>query len=276
MQYHRCPIINYATTYSLSIKHTIMAAKKKSTKKKSPKKIAKKAVKKTAAKKVVKKAAKKKVAKKAATKKTTTTKKVATKVAKKKTAKKVVKKATKKIAKKAPTKVAKVAKPTTKKTAEVKAADKPKVSTPKEIKPRKLTAFDKKQYQRLLDLRDQLIDTTSRMANDTLKSQDGSDHSGSGEHTADAGSDAYDRDIALNILSKEQDALYEIEEAIGRLERGVYGYCEISGEKINQMRLEYIPFCRLTIDTQERWEKKYGKQRFRRPDETGYTGATLD
>ena len=151
-----------------------------------------------------------------------------------------------------------------------------KVTKKKEIKVRKLTAFDKKQYQRLLDLRDQLIDATSSLAKDTLKSQNGSDLSGSGQHTADAGSDAYDQDIALRILSKEQDALYEIEEAIGRLDRGVYGYCEISGEKIAKMRLEYIPFCRLTIEQQERWEKKYGKERFRRSDESGFTGASLD
>ncbi len=246
-----------------------MAAKKKSTTKSI-----KKTTKKKVAKKMVKKATKKKVAKKAAKK---TTKKLAKKASKKKQVKKVVKKATKK---KVATSVIKKAakKPATKATPV--ATPKPVVAKKKVLKmkpiiQRKLTAFDKKQHKRLLDLRDELIDTTSSLANDTLKSNDG-DQSGSGEHTADAGSDAYDREIALNILSKEQDALYEIQQAILRLEQGVYGYCQISGERIPKMRLEYIPFCRLTIVQQERWEAKFGKERFRKPNESGYRGAKLD
>ena len=167
------------------------------------------------------------------------------------------------------------------KTIELKATGAPKKASKnlkkKPIKARKLTAFDKKQYKRLLDLKDELIDTTVGHTKDTLKTLgDGSDLSGSGQHTADAGSDAYDRDLALNLLSKEQDALYEIQDAIRRLEKGVYGYCEISGEKIMKERIEAIPFCRLTVQVQERWEEKHGKLRFRRSDEPGYTGATLD
>ena len=167
------------------------------------------------------------------------------------------------------------------KTIELKATGTPKKTSKlikkKELKVRKLTAFDKKQHKKLIDLRDQLIDSTTDLSNDTLKSgADGSDLSGSGQHTADAGSDAYDRDLALNILSKEQDALYEIQDAIKRIERGVYGYCEISGEKIMKERLEAIPFCRLSVRVQQLWEEKHGKLRFRRADETGYTGASLE
>ena len=256
---------------------------KKAAKKKVAKKASKKVTKKKVAKKPTKKVVKKKAAKKASKK--VTKKKVAKKPTKKVVKKKATKKASKKVTKKKVTKKP-AKKPVAKKTPPPKPAKPVKVAKSvavkkkafkkKLIKPRKLTAFDKKQYKRLLDLRDQLIDATSNLAKDTLKSQGGSDQSGSGQHTADAGSDAYDRDIALNILSKEQDALYEIQEAIRRIERGVYGYCEISGERINKMRLEYIPFCRLTIEQQERWETKFGKERFRRSDEPGYTGAKLD
>ena len=47
-------------------------------------------------------------------------------------------------------------------------------------------------------------------------------------HQADAGSDAYDRDFALSILSQEQNSLYEIDEALKRIDDGSYGVCEIS------------------------------------------------
>ncbi len=179
--------------------------------------------------------------------------------------------AKKKVAKKAK----KVAKPTpTKK--KVKSISATTVIKKKTIKPHKLTAFDKKQYKRLLDLRDELIDATSALTKDTLQGNNGaSDVSSGGQHIGDAGSDAYDRDLALSILSKEQDALLEIEAAIQRLEEGVYGYCQLSGEKIRRERLEAIPFCRLTVKMQTLWEKKHGKLRFRLPGEPGYTGATL-
>ena len=61
----------------------------------------------------------------------------------------------------------------------------------------------------------------SGVARDTLRNHpEGSEASGSGEHQADAGSDAYDRDFALSLLSKEQDGLYEIEQALARIDNG--------------------------------------------------------
>ena len=143
-------------------------------------------------------------------------------------------------------------------------------------KPVKVTGFVKKQRQRLLDLRDELVDTTFDKAQDTLRNHpEGSEANGSGMHQGDAGSDAYDRDLALNILSKEHDALYEIEEALRRVDQGLYGICQLSGDKISHERLEAIPFCRLTVACQEKWEDRHGKNRYRRVDETGYAGLTL-
>ena len=51
-------------------------------------------------------------------------------------------------------------------------------------------------------------------------------------HMADAGTDSFDRDFALSRLSSEQDAVYEIDEALKRIERGTYGVCEVSGKPI--------------------------------------------
>ena len=68
--------------------------------------------------------------------------------------------------------------------------------------------------KRLLVLRDAMLDSMSGVAQDNLRSRaEGNEASAFGMHQADAGSDAYDRDFALNLLSQEQDALYEIDEA---------------------------------------------------------------
>ncbi len=136
------------------------------------------------------------------------------------------------------------------------------------------TAFIKKQHQRLLDLRDELVDAMSGMTRDTIRNApEGSEASGSGMHQGDAGSDAYDRDFALSVLAKEQDALYEIEQALRRINQGSYGICELSGEKIPQPRLEAIPFARLTVQCQAQWEKEYGNRRFRPSNEVGFSGG---
>ncbi len=136
------------------------------------------------------------------------------------------------------------------------------------------TTFIQKQRQRLLDLRDELVDSMSGMTRDTIRNApEGSEASGSGQHQGDAGSDAYDRDFALSVLAKEQDALYEIEQALRRIQTGSYGICEISSKKIPQARLEAIPFARLTVECQAQWEKEYGKRKFRPSDEVGFSGG---
>ena len=232
------------------------AAKKvvvKKTAKKAVKKVAKKPAKK-AAKKVAKKAAKK-VAKKAA-------KKVAKKAAKK-VAKKVTKKPAKKAAKKAAKKV--VVKKAAKKVNRIKVPSKPVV----------LRGFAKKQHQRLLDLRDGILDAMYGVTHDTLKNTDGMETGGGGMHTGDAGSDSYDRDFALNLLAKEQDALSEVEQAITRAETGVYGVCEMSGERIPNERLEAIPFARYTVGCQALWEKEHGNNRHSAKSEFGFSNGNM-
>jgi DnaK suppressor protein len=129
-----------------------------------------------------------------------------------------------------------------------------------------LTPFLRKQRERLLQLRDNMLDSMSGVAKDTLRSRaEGSEASAFGMHQADAGSDAYDRDFALSLLSQEQDALYEIEQALKRIELGTYGVCEISGKPISHARLEAAPFTRYTVECQAQLEKQHRATRSRVP-----------
>lgn len=120
-----------------------------------------------------------------------------------------------------------------------------------------LSPFLRKQRGRLLVLRDSMLDSMMETAKDNLRSRaEGSEASAFGMHQADAGSDAYDRDFALNLLSQEQDALYEIDQAIKRIDTGSYGVCEMSGKAIPHPRLEAIPFARLTVECQSQIERQ--------------------
>jgi len=131
-------------------------------------------------------------------------------------------------------------------------------------KVRKMDPFTTGQREKLLQLRDAMVDSMAGVAKDNLRSRaEGSEASAFGMHQADAGSDAYDRDFALSLLSQEQDALYEIDQALKRIDLGTYGICEMSGKPIGHPRLEAIPFARYTVECQSQLEKQNKASRVR-------------
>jgi len=191
--------------------------------------------------------------------------------AKKPTAKKPAKKAVKHPA----AKKAKV-KPPTRPKAVGRTSDSPAEIFKDNHKPRRLDPFTKEQKQKLLQLRDAMVDSMAGVAQDTLRSRaEGSEASAFGMHQADAGSDAYDRDFALSLLSQEQDALYEIDQALKRIDLGTYGICEMSGKQIPRARLEAIPFARFTVECQSQLEKQNKASRVRQ-SVTSLFGLTED
>jgi RNA polymerase-binding transcription factor DksA len=234
---------------------------------KKPVKQASKPVKKAPAKKAPVKMASKPVSKKAVAKKPAPTKapvkKISKPVAKKAAPKKLASKV-KAPAKKAPIKATAPAKKAVVKKVPAKKAVASSsnsrvlaqqfVQKPKVNKNLKLTPFLTKQHKRLLDLKDMLLDSMSGVARGNLHA--GSETSAFGMHQADAGSDAYDRDFALSMLSKEQGSLYEIDEALKRIEDGSYGVCELCQKPIKHDRLEALPFTRYTVDCQAELEKR--------------------
>ena len=134
----------------------------------------------------------------------------------------------------------------------------------KNHKQKRLDPFVRGQKDKLLQLRDAMVDSMAGVAKDNLRSRaEGSEASAFGMHQADAGSDAYDRDFALSLLSQEQDALYEIDQALKRIELGTYGVCEMSGKPISHARLEAIPFARFTVECQSQLEKQNKASRVR-------------
>lgn len=133
-------------------------------------------------------------------------------------------------------------------------ASRPLIRLPNDAK---TVAFFQRQKQRLLELQDHFLDQMQSVAQDNLRSRaENNEASAVGQHQADAGSDAYEKDFALSLLSQEQDALYEIEEALKRIELGSYGVCEMSNKVIPHARLEAIPFARFTVECQQQLEKE--------------------
>ena len=133
-------------------------------------------------------------------------------------------------------------------------------------KSRRLNPWLKKQQLRLLALKDTLLDSMTGVARDNLRTgHDSHEVSAHGLHQADAGSDAYDRDFALSLLSQERDSLFEIDAALKKINDGNYGFCEISGKAIPHNRLEALPFARYTVECQADLEKTNRLTRVRQP-----------
>jgi RNA polymerase-binding transcription factor DksA len=132
-------------------------------------------------------------------------------------------------------------------------------------KAKPLTKKDIEQHKDLLlKLRDRVIDEISFLANDNLN-KSAKDNSGDlssySFHMADQGTDNFDREFAASLLNNEHDVLYEIEEALRRIEQGTYGICEMSGLPIERERLKALPFARYSMAVQSEMER--GKPRFR-------------
>jgi DnaK suppressor protein len=107
-----------------------------------------------------------------------------------------------------------------------------------------------KQKQLLIGLRDRLTDQRNGLAKESAKEMESY-----GVHMADAGTDNFDRDFNLSLLSADQDVIYEIEEALKRIEKGTYGTCEITGKAIPETRLNAIPWTRFRVDAQSELEQ---------------------
>ncbi len=122
-------------------------------------------------------------------------------------------------------------------------------------------------YNCLLELREQLMRQMNGLAKESAQ-----EIAGYSLHMADSGTDNFDRDFALSLLSSDQDAVYEIEEALKRIERNTYGVCELTNKPIPKARLEAIPWARFTVQAQAQLERD-GTLRQRRIGQLGTVDA---
>jgi RNA polymerase-binding transcription factor DksA len=113
-------------------------------------------------------------------------------------------------------------------------------------------------YKLLVEMRDHLLVKLGEHTEETLMKSakdDSGDLSGYGQHMADAGTDTFDRDFALSLVSSEQEALAEIEAAIKRIHDGSYGICEVTQKPIAKERLLAVPFTRYSAEARKQVER---------------------
>ena len=141
-----------------------------------------------------------------------------------------------------------------------------------------LTPAEIKQFQALLlSRRSEILGDVSTMENETLH-KNRSDLSNVPLHMADLGTDNYEQEFTLGLMDGERKVLKEIDDALQRIEEGIYGICQAKGEPISKQRLEAIPWARYCVSCAELLEKgllnaeefsdesDYGQQQDEGPD----------
>ena len=73
---------------------------------------------------------------------------------------------------------------------------------------------------------------------------------------ADRASSETDRALELRTRDRQRKLISKIDEALRRIEDGSYGYCEETGEPIGVARLEARPIATLSLEAQERHERR--------------------
>ncbi len=96
------------------------------------------------------------------------------------------------------------------------------------------------------------LDLSARELQDLLR--DGVD--GAGNDQADVGSTSLERDAEMSLAANQRELLLQTEKALGRLDAGTYGICEVCGEAIGKLRLPAFPRATLCKDCKQREERR--------------------
>ena len=106
--------------------------------------------------------------------------------------------------------------------------------------------------ERLLELKKQLSRVVRGVAEDVKNTDEVKGYS---QHQADEGTDDFNRNVSLELTSKEFETLRHINRALEKIDEETYGVCDLTGDEIPIARLEAIPYATMTVKAQEKLEK---------------------
>ena len=111
---------------------------------------------------------------------------------------------------------------------------------------RQLEYFRRKLLTWKEDILKESQETLQHLQEDSLREPD----------IADRASSETDWSVELRTRDRQRKLIAKIDAALIRIERGEYGYCEVSGEPISLERLDARPIATMTLEAQERHERQ--------------------
>ena len=121
--------------------------------------------------------------------------------------------------------------------------------------------LDKKQLEyfkkELLKIKDKILHDLKSMqsVNSAGAKDNGEEAGGHGLHMADVATDMYDKEFTLGLASNDKETLQKIDDALKRIEEGIYGICLKTKKPIRIARLKAIPYAELSLEAQEELEQ---------------------
>lgn len=79
-------------------------------------------------------------------------------------------------------------------------------------------------------------------------------HNGGGD-SADLGAETYEADLSLSLLESEGNVIQKIDDALGRLQEGSFGVCDMCDKPIPKARLKAIPWTPNCVECQRKEEE---------------------
>jgi RNA polymerase-binding transcription factor DksA len=125
-----------------------------------------------------------------------------------------------------------------------------------ELPPAEIDPKLRNYYQKLMELREKLLDRRSDLGR--LAPVEEANHS---VNLADRGTDEYEMGAQFGQFSSDQDAMFEIEQAMRRIADGTYGICEVTGERIPEDRLDAVPWTRFAKEVEANVERELHSHR---------------
>ncbi|PIQ88292.1 MAG: hypothetical protein COV72_09265 [Candidatus Omnitrophica bacterium CG11_big_fil_rev_8_21_14_0_20_42_13] len=138
--------------------------------------------------------------------------------------------------------------------AKAKPVRRPKAPAKKKINKKELKFFK----DLLLEKKDMILEGIAHVSEDTLKKSQkeaAGDISAYTYHMADVATDTYDREFSLGMGSSERQMLYEVNDALKKIEEATYGVCEDCANIIGKTRLKAMPQARLCLKCQQKTEE---------------------
>jgi len=118
-----------------------------------------------------------------------------------------------------------------------------------------LTTSEIKEFKALLlEKLNEILNNVNCMEEDALR-RTRTDLSNLPFHMADAGTDNFEMENILGLMDSERKLLKEIDDALSRINNGMYGICESNSEPIPKERLRAIPWARYCVACASSYEK---------------------
>ncbi|WP_299844243.1 RNA polymerase-binding protein DksA [uncultured Roseovarius sp.] len=111
---------------------------------------------------------------------------------------------------------------------------------------RQLEYFRRKLFEWRSDLLEESRDTIEALQDGTRAIPD----------VADRASEETDRALELRTRDRQRKLVAKIDSALRRIDNGEYGYCEVTGEPISLKRLDARPIATMSLEAQERHERR--------------------